>query len=269
MKVVIMMGLPGSGKTTLAKQLESKDKLANTVVDLDKLLKAYGEKGIERLSGLRHYFGGKGVYTYIIDGLVHTNEQLEKVIREVVKNEGLQYIKVYYWSENRERCLLNDEGRRELSSKVSIKNLPLDRPCLQDLQRVFERVNVEFRTVLRKPDWLVFAHKHGLECSLDKPYLESDTWCIGGTRSSIWGDEVVPVQPDVPPSEFVEFEDLIKSIKKDISHEAFKELFGGSVTMGVIEQSDYYGGGSINSFYQCDVRKLYSLLVEMNLLEMD
>lgn len=260
------MGLPGSGKSTYANKLESNDKNKVRVIDFDDMLNKYKSKASQRLSRLND-FGGYSTYTFIIDGLIHTNEQLVNVINEVIKNKELKQIEVHYWKENRTQCLINDEGRRSLSSTTSIKHLPFDVPDISRLQSLFENIIIIPHKVAIKPDWLIFAHKHGLSCSLKDPYFKSDSWSTGGSHGNCWNDRIISYEGDEPLTEFEEFDELMISIKPDITLLAYKELYKSSVSIGTEHTSDYYGGrGSNYAFYQCDVKALYEKLKELSIM---
>lgn len=258
------MGLPGSGKTTYAKELESLDHKLNKYIDFDYLLKNYKSNALKRLSNLDN-FGGYITNTFIIDGLIHTNEQLTLVINEVVKNKELTEIEIHYWEEDRAQCLINDVNRRDISSALSIKTLPLDVPNLDELP--FDNITIIRHQVAVKPDWLVFSDKHNLGCSLNQPYLKSDSWSTGGSHGNCWDDSIIYYDGDEPLVNFEQFDNLITTIDPTISFLTYKRLYELSCSMGDIHEHDYYGGsGSHYAYHQCNVEVLYNELVSIGIL---
>ena len=269
MKVQILMGLPGSGKTTYAKQLKSTDSIGFQWVDLDTELRRNKERTIKNLSKLIEF----GFYryrdnVYILDGLIHTNERLDMIIGEVIKNEELTDIEVHYWRENRAQCLINDKYRRSLSSASSIKNLALDVPDLNQLKSLFNNISIKYHDVPQKPDWLIFADKHGLGCTIDEPYVKSDSWSTGGSHGNCWDDSIRYHDGEEPLKEFKEFDALITCVNEGISFVTYKELYASSVSIGTKHEKDYYGGrGSNYAYYQYDVEILYRKLLDKEIIK--
>jgi dephospho-CoA kinase len=267
MKVLILMGLPSSGKTTFAKELESSNNKLIRHIDFDDLLKRYKKEAVNWLAYLSVQFGKWGTNTFIIDGLIHTNEQLTLVINEVVKNKELTEIELHYWEENRVQCLINDINRRDISSAFSIKTLTLDVPNLDELKLLFENTTMKLHKVAVKPDWLVFSDKYNLGCTINQPYLKSDSWSTGGSSGNCWNDEITYYDGDEPLANFEQFDNLITSIDPTISFLTYKKLYAISCSMGEIHEDDYYGGsGSHYTYYQCNIEVLYNELVALGIL---
>jgi dephospho-CoA kinase len=267
MKVLILMGLPSSGKTTFAKELESSNNKLIRHIDFDDLLKRYKKEAVNWLAYLSVQFGKWGTNTFIIDGLIHTNEQLTLVINEVVKNKELTEIELHYWEENRVQCLINDINRRDISSAFSIKRLTLDVPNLDELKLLFENTTMKLHKVAVKPDWLVFSDKYNLGCTINQPYLKSDSWSTGGSSGNCWNDEITYYDGDEPLANFEQFDNLITSIDPTISFLTYKKLYAISCSMGEIHEDDYYGGsGSHYTYYQCNIEVLYNELVALGIL---
>jgi hypothetical protein len=261
------MGLPSSGKTTFAKELESSNNKLIRHIDFDDLLKRYKKEAVNWLAYLSVQFGKWGTNTFIIDGLIHTNEQLTLVINEVVKNKELTEIELHYWEENRVQCLINDINRRDISSAFSIKTLTLDVPNLDELKLLFENTTMKLHKVAVKPDWLVFSDKYNLGCTINQPYLKSDSWSTGGSSGNCWNDEITYYDGDEPLANFEPFDNLITSIDPTISFLTYKKLYAISCSMGEIHEDDYYGGsGSHYTYYQCNIEVLYNELVALGIL---
>ncbi len=261
------MGLPSSGKTTFAKELESSNNKLIRHIDFDDLLKRYKKEAVNWLAYLSVQFGKWGTNTFIIDGLIHTNEQLTLVINEVVKNKELTEIELHYWEENRVQCLINDINRRDISSAFSIKTLTLDVPNLDELKLLFENTTMKLHKVAVKPDWLVFSDKYNLGCTINQPYLKSDSWSTGGSSGNCWDDDITYYDGDEPLANFEAFDNLITSIDPTISFLTYKKLYAISCSMGEIHEDDYYGGsGSHYTYYQCNIEVLYNELVALGIL---
>lgn len=263
MKVLILMGLPASGKTTFAKDLVRASYSEIKYIDFDEILQHYKDKAINELSNLS--YRNK---TFIIDGLIHTNEQLSKVITALIENKKLEEIEVHYWKENREQCLINDTNRRTLSSKTSIKHLVLDTPDLTELKLLFENTSIKLHEVAIKPDWVIFGDKHHLGISFNQPYLQSDEWSTGGSYGNCWNDSIDVYEADEPLTEFKEFDDLLTTICPDISFLTYKKLKQISCSLGERHEKDYYGGnGSNYAYHKCNIEVLYNELVKLELIK--
>ena len=113
--IYIMMGLPGSGKTTYCKT-HAKNK----------------ENIVEYLGQPLNLELKEEIY---IDGLILTNKTLMRLIYEEIEPlkdyfslEDINIkLHIVYFKENREQCLINDkyrmlQGKRTMDAKHSIKN---------------------------------------------------------------------------------------------------------------------------------------------------
>lgn len=119
--IYIMMGLPGSGKTT------------------------YCEKHAKNKENIVEYLGQplnlelkEEIY---IDGLILTNEKLRNLINQEIEplkdyfsleNINIK-LHIVYFKENREQCLINDEyrmktGNRNMLANHSIENRKFEYP---------------------------------------------------------------------------------------------------------------------------------------------
>lgn len=121
--IYIMMGLPGSGKTTYC-ETHAKNK----------------ENIVEYLGQPLNLELKEEIY---IDGLILTNDKLRKLIDQEI--EPLQYyflledinikLHIVYFKEDRKQCLINDKyrilhGKRTMNAEHSIKMMKFEHPDL-------------------------------------------------------------------------------------------------------------------------------------------
>ena len=57
------------------------------------------------------------------------------------------------------------------------------------------------------------------------------------------------------------------TLKPDISFVDYKKLYKETVTVEEVCENDYYGGREIRYWYECDLEKLFNLLVELNIID--
>ena len=173
-----------------------------------------------------------------------------------------------YWNEDRESCLYNDKHRREVSSEISIKNLPYEKPDPQAFPEISPKRFQNMRVVRKKP---AVAWIAGLLKKLEYDYFTADLivksmeiksgeWCLGGTWGS-WDGKSGTVSAE-SPLEFDEFDRLLEEVCPSINFLGYKKLKSRCCTLVTKESGDYYGGSTTNSYHVCDVQKLYDSLVE-------
>lgn len=130
--IYIMMGLPGSGKTTYC-ETHAKNK----------------ENIVEYLGQPLNLELKEEIY---IDGLILTNKTLMRLIYEEIEPlkdyfslEDINIkLHIVYFKENRKQCLINDEyrvlqGKRTIDAKHSIKMMEFEHPDLN----LFDDYDVE------------------------------------------------------------------------------------------------------------------------------
>lgn len=255
-KIVILYGLPGSGKTYFANQLS--DAL---VVDLDKIyLSKKDEENKSNTLNKQLKYSLRRSQTIVLDGLLTTQSDLQKIINEVVKIEGYEYkFAVVCWEENRETCLHNDRGRRKLNSEITIKNLPYEKinPLL------FPECKITIKEIVKKPQYDIWVEEN----QLNKDYLYSDSWLIEGISGNCWNKEKNYRTPDPVPENFENFDRLIESICPNISFLKYKRIYKECVTVEETYSQQYYGGSSTYGRYKCDLKKLYKVLENEGLVK--
>lgn len=97
-------------------------------------------------------------------------------------------------------------------------------------------------------------------------YIYSEKWLIGGNRRDCWGGDYL-ITPENPPTHFEEFDNLLKKINEKITFIDYREIYDMCIYIENSEDRDYYGGKVLYSQYECNVKNLYSELIEKNLLK--
>lgn len=269
----ILMGLPGSGKTTFAEELKRKlsqkgNSRSCVVLSIDELrsVMRYGRKASLReiISNELSHRAYKETKFVIIDGPVFTNEDLFVVIKSTApcfRKSKVNAI-VYHWNEDRETCLKNDGGRRELPSSNTILHAPYEKVDVDGLNEKLKDFDAQIikvvnKNVVLKDGWERYF-RHMVTVSNDKK-LRSDKWCMGGTYGNCWNDHLSPVSPE-EPLEFEELDDLLEKIAPNVTFLHYKKIRSQCVKTEESYDHDYYGGGCSYMNWVCDLEKLYKLL---------
>lgn len=144
-KLLVLCGLPGSGKTTFAQKLMFEknayyfdgDAVVTENQNLQDFLlkiKCVYEESINNQRDL------------ILDGLFLTNEDYLR-LTEYFSEYPLEF---HFWQENRQLCLENDYGRREKNAAVTIKYAPLEKPLEETFKKINNLVEVVEHQIIRK-----------------------------------------------------------------------------------------------------------------------
>jgi hypothetical protein len=239
-----MVGLPGSGKTIWMKSN------LDFVIDCDDVRNAE-----ELESRIRSNLTWTTREVAGIDTLITTNTQLHKIVEFVRSCRPQVNFIIHFWKENRELCLKNDSGRREVSAHTTIRNAPLEYPELPD--------NIPYTVV---------EHEVFEKSSYDKVFvnvgskgvLQSQRWSTGGSWADCWGNEG-SIEGE-PPKEFEELDNLLGKICPSITFLQYKKVRAACVETETYSSPDYYGGCEHFAYWACDLKKLHNMLVEMELL---
>lgn len=267
--ITILYSIPSSGKTTYANELKEKSSngrsgfaktYSTNIIDLDTITKKYkGEDIFKKLNN-------KIVFTkydhFVIDGLITTNLICKKII-DYVKNHNKKYdivFNVVWWEKDIDACLHNDIGRRKESSTLTIKNIKFEEPDYKVLG--INKENIMKKQVVKKSDYQIFIDindlpKDGKICS--------NTWSLGGSYGTCWDNEQHPISAE-QPVDFIQFDNLLEKLCPDITFLKYKILYNSSVKMKEKYNSDYYGGGTTDAWYECDLKALYEKMIEMKLI---
>lgn len=274
-EIHILMGLPGSGKTTWRKRNEFKTSSRSyyySSLDCDEYLienpDAYNFGRYNTIIDvIKEKFNVDPDKFMCIDGLITTNKQVKEIISLINKNVRKKYIDIindfriviHHWRENRDNCLYNDKYRRDKSCKASIMNLPLDDPNGYDFESEIE-VSIEYHDVIKKT-----IYEGEFEpISRDDNTIRSNTWCSGGDWADCWGNHGSCVVEN--PVTFTELDNLLERICPNITYLQYKKIEKECIEIETKYEMDYYGGCQQDSYYKCDLKKLYETLMEMGLI---
>lgn len=262
--VEIMMGLPGSGKTHYTKEHENQRAGVYAVV-LDELsdIRVCGQRRsmeeLVRFGVDQHY---RTVQTILLDGPFFTNQHLRIALHAVAQEYGTVTVTIHHWLEDRETCLKNDGGRREVPSSATIQTARYEQPDVDWLNEQLAEngvhvVKVVTHKVQLKPDWLRYWkplqwHEDGK--------LYSMSWCTGGYRNDCWGGSSPAFVEE--PYNFDELDALLEKIAPQLTFLQYKRIHSTCVSTETQSQSDYYGGVVHRCCWVCDLEKLYTILHE-------
>ncbi len=261
-KLILLWGLPGSGKSTYAKEMATCSHNRVYILDVDKISKSH--KGLALIKEVTKQIAllPKSNVTAVIDGLFTTNEQAKNLLDAIKEVHKQKYeIEIVFWREDREACLHNDRGRRQLTSEISIKHLPFEEPA----KELLEEFNIKLvrNTVKRKENWKVWVEENGLG---KDQLLTSTTWSLGGNWCDYnGGSESVSADPQ--PTAFKEFDELLERICPTITFLQYKRLYNNTVEIESYRHSDYYGGSTTEANFVCDLEKLYQEMVIMGIIK--
>lgn len=263
----IIMGLPGSGKTTMAQKI--REKKENTgkpccVINLDNYMGDSFEKIISKKMSQYEY-----TEDFVIEGLLLTNNAVSNLInafKEYVSSKDVLDITIHYFEENREACLHNDIGRRERDASTTIRHAKFEVP---DKVFIREKTGVDCKIqkhkVVRKSEFDIFMDVNGL---YRNNMLCSDSWSRGGTYGTCWGNGLHIIKAEEPLS-FKEFDELMEKVCPNVSFLQYKKLERECCSIEEKHIGDYYGGCETRAYHKCDLKKLFHMLTEMGYVDIE
>ena len=270
-KLHILMGLPGSGKTTFAEEVknspEGKDVFVIHADDVREkyfwsnryTIRDYIRKGME---------GWRGQPNVVVDALILTNDDIFNVLTLFTEYVCAKLeVVIHRWDEDRETCLKNDGGRREKKATGIILNATYEDVDIEMLNKRLvgygakgvEVVEIVLHEVKLKPDWYRFF-KTRVDFGRDGK-LRSERWSIGGEHGSCYGGHRYSEGEE--PLEFDVLDQLLDEKCPELKYRDWREIKRKCVTTEETTESEYYGGYTNYMNWVCDLKKIYDLLEDL------
>ena len=284
----ILVGLPGSGKTTFGKQLmkrytdhnnknygRNKKQYRIYYMDCDNSM--YKNRPVERevknfCERLCYFYDEN--YIGIFDGLFLTNSSVETLVKLLVAGIKEQMgmtedvsvkFHIHQWNEDRQTCLHNDPIRlseRNKSAAITIKNAEYETIDIDALSKEFNEELAEF---IYEPHTVQWASDYELyfasQTEDNDGLLKGESWCTGGS----WGDYTGAsgnVSPD-DPRDFTELDNFLLKFFPDLKLSEYLEIKKSKfIYLKTWSENDYYGGTTGHTQWVCELDKLYAYLRE-------
>lgn len=258
--VEILSGLPGSGKTYYAENEYQKFILSKEYFSKEEMKVV----SLDELSWLCHDWFHNFRKRVIIDGLILTNQQIIDIIEEAKKQKyGRMQLcfTVIRWRENREKCLFNDIGRRNIDSSKTIKCAKFEYPDKELIKRkTGYDISIIEKEIVQKPIQYQALSKN-IQDMIHGDYLISDSWVISGrirSYDSNWNSVYQDMIPEDQP-EFVELIEYINQVYPDISFSKGVIALKKFTKIREFREDDYYSD-SLNGEYICNLKELNAFL---------
>ena len=272
----ILVGMPGSGKTTFANNNANFLNEKTNVEDFDKVFRKLKNENpdkpidIEKVRNMVFNYNTRQVI--VIDGLFLTQEDVEWALSVYLDSDyfkqyfDIKKVIVDYWIFDREACLWNDRGRRNQNSIATIKSAKLEKPNIEQIEKRFGvPTKMVEHYVVRKSVYKLFADCMNIPLEEDNKYFYSDAWRTGGETSS-WNSDRTSRMDAEAPCEFELFDEVMEKICPNITFLQYKKLYRECVRVDTRHQSDYYSWWD-EDFHKCDIEKLFDMLLEMGYIK--
>lgn len=284
----ITMGLPGAGKSDWAKSYRDSKKTGrgwNIVQHVDHV-------EYDALKESRYYLRNdpdkimkeflksakeSHLNEIILDSLVSDEAGIIKMILLLMPMK-VKEIKIHYWVPDKERCSINDRGRRPESSSITISNMTLEMPDLERIKsELLEKSESLSKTkielikhyTMMKEDWKIFRDEivKPIAHVDESDIVKSSSWSMGGSWADCWGNK--GSVPGGPETEFVELDSILEKVCPNISFLQYKNICNKIINSDTRSEGDYYGGSVTYGYKYFNVRSLYEVLVEKGLYEIE
>lgn len=270
----ILSALPGSGKTTFAKECSKNEPQKYFVIDIDNerhFFYSNKKPTVQDLiySAIKRSRGISRKTDIILDGLFLNNEDIASAIKSVNAYFKVIEVVVHRWNEDRKTCVKNDGGRREIPSVSTILNADFEELNTEKIIEHFNDINVkpakfeilvENHTVILKEDWYRFFRGNTMFDS--DGFIRSNRWCTGGATGNCYDSQLSPVSAE-EPEEFTSLDELLEEIVPSLTFLHYKKIYRECVITEATDEPDYYGGGYNYMNWACDLKKLYNQLNEL------
>lgn len=282
-KLLILIGLPASGKSTFAKEykhqiemnndyLQWNEKKTVEIIDCDEIMEDDLNKNylLDKIVEQTDVFDSNEAI--IVDGLFLTNEHIIDYLNKLQCDHSLaeiDSIELHYWIPNIDKCLWNDKHRRIKDAKITIKNAIIEEPNLILIKEKIKGINIKLikHEIDKKPSWKVFADKYNISLTNgSKMGSKEDSWCLGGNWVNYLGNSGY-VEAESQPTNFEDFNKLIEKINPNINFLHYNKLYNKSVNVETYGEDDYYGGHTEHAYFICNVDKLYFELIELGIIK--
>lgn len=254
--IIVLVGLPGSGKTTFAMQNKNKN---TKVYDIDAMIT---KKNTTLVSILKKVKKDLIQYdNFILDGLFLNENQHNEIAEFFNKTINVNII-FHYWEVDRKSSLWNDLYRRSENALNVILKAKIDKPDYKKLIQINQNVqSIIHHKIIRKSLYEVFKSKYNLE-----DVLKSESWTIYGkkrTYNTDWQEDDWLIEKEL--DNFNEFDELIEKLCPNITYLQYKKLYKKVTKTIEFDMHDYYSITK-NKQYVCDIKELFTYLFENQII---
>lgn len=271
-KVIVLCGMPGSGKTTKAKELAKQyEKTFPTgwnsgrkvkIWSLDNYLHHHPNDSLKKFfKDIDKSFDFFNVH--ILDGLFIRQHHYQRVIDEF-EFRDVEF-EFHYFEFDIEGCLWNDKYRRDVDSTLTLENALYEYPDLSKLNYENKKVELFHYPITRKDQFQMFMDKYQLGSSV---LLTSDNWTTGGDWRDCWGDGGEYRAEDQPVI-FKELHEVLEKIDPNITSAMCQDIQDTFATVEDDSESDYYGGCKYFSYYQINYHDILQCLHDLHVIDKD